>query len=83
MHVFQVESIRDVIDTSGISIALETFESYQGVYFTFCHKPLTLDIGLCEDDTEQTVFITSKSNDTHDCLREEVVVERNGFKRTS
>ena len=83
MHVLQMKSVRYVVYTIAVTIVMEAFLCHQTVNFLFGCKSSAFNIWLSQDSTEQTIVISSESDNTHYGFGEQKIVECNGFEGTS
>lgn len=68
MHIFKMESRREVVYSVAISIIRESLGIDQCIYLGFRCKSLALNVWLGQDDTEEPICISGKANDAHDGL---------------
>ena len=68
MHIFEMNPIGDVVDAITIFVIPKPFYCNHIVYLRLCSKAQTLNVWLCKKDTEKSVRVTRKPNDSHNSL---------------
>ena len=80
MHIFKSNSVGDVIHSISSSIVTESHGCHKGINFFLCGQTKTTDIRLNKDNSEETVSITGKADDSHRGFREKAIVKNDGIK---
>ena len=65
MHVFQIESLTDIIYAIPITIVCKPFLGNHFIYFYLCCQSLASDVWLCENSAEEAVCVTRVAYDIH------------------
>ena len=49
MHVFEMVSVRNIVDSIAITVIMEAFCRYHGIYLRFLSESFALNVWLCAE----------------------------------
>ncbi len=80
MHIFESQTVRDVIHALPIPIVAETLGLYHFVDFFLGCQSLTVYVWLREHYTHKPVAVASETNDLHNRFGEKAIMKHDGIK---
>ena len=79
MHIFQMQSVANIIDTFAVTVITKTFFSHHMIYFLLGSQSFACHIRLRTNSAKQPLCVACESYDIHRRLSKQRVMQSNGF----